>query len=122
MPHVVGKEMFGVRISSGSTESCTSGGNVEVSRSCFMTLDSTLLTLPAAPDESHPPQLVSGGACRITKEEHERLEREAKREAAGTYPILFTILVWFIILISPARISSTARAPGARRTRKSPGG
>jgi hypothetical protein len=93
VPRVVGKETFGVRTSSGSTESRTSGGSVEASRSCFVTSDSTLLTLPAAPDESRPPRLVSGGARRITKEEREKQEREAEREAAGTYPIHYARMV-----------------------------
>jgi hypothetical protein len=117
MPHVDGKDMFGVRISSGSTESCTNGGSVETSRSCFMTSDSTLLTLPAAPDESRPPQLMSGGARRITKEDHGSKRLSEKLLEC----ILFTRLIWFVILISPARTSSIARAPGARRARKSAG-
>lgn len=55
-----------------------------------------LLKLLTAPDESRPPRPVTGGARRITKEERERQEREAEREAVGTRQTL--ILNLFIDL------------------------
>ena len=50
--------------------------------------DSLLLNLLPAPDELRPSRPVTGGARRITKEEREKQERQAEREAAGTLQTL----------------------------------
>ena len=54
---------------------------------------SFLRSLPTALDESRPPRPVTGGARRITKEERERQEREAEREAAGTHRTYDTCVI-----------------------------
>jgi hypothetical protein len=41
------------------------------------------LVYGTAPEDQRPPRPTTGGARRITKEERERQEREAEREAAG---------------------------------------